>query len=123
LLLEIHHPDQAGQLRLPGAEQAELPRLRADPDFREQVIAHPVDLRQAQRAGEHLGKHAPQPLLKGLGARRLGHLVLADHLLRRPSLVSSSTLPLSARWMVVSLQSLTSSTSTPRRGCSTTKSG
>lgn len=60
--------------------------LRRQADFREQVPADAVDLRQREHAAKAPGEHVPQALLEVLAADGLGHLVLADHPLRQQHL-------------------------------------
>lgn len=77
-LLQIHDLDQAGQGRVGGVEQTELTGLAVDPHLGVEVIPYPVDLRQAESAGEDVGEHVPEALLEGFRVGGFGHLVLKD---------------------------------------------
>ena len=99
LLLEVHHAQDVGQHVLGffvgrlGLEQAAL----ADADLREQVPADPVDPGQIEPMVEVDREHVPQARLEDLHILRLGHLVLADHALRRQHLTQIARIELAPR--------------------------
>src|SRR5476649_834928 len=94
LLLQVHDLEQRWKWRVLLCEQTELPRQRVYSHLGVQVIAHAVDLGQAQLAREDMLEHIPEPLLEGFSVDCLGYFVLKQHLLRVQHLGQISALKL-----------------------------
>ena len=102
LLLQVHHPHDAGQFGV-GIAVVEEGALGLHPHLGEHDPAHPVELRQRDGAfalvvvvAEGVRVHGPQPLLKSFGIDAFDHLVLADHQVRRNGLLQARRLELLA---------------------------
>ena len=77
LLLQVHHPHDAGQFGI-GVAVVKQAVLRWHPHLREHDPAHPVQLRQTDGAAHAKREHAPQAALQVFGLHGLRHFVLAD---------------------------------------------